>query len=81
MVHGRLTGYRQVAPAEDVYYAYRRHEGNSLWREGLAMVARQKHNHQPALWILAALTRWWSLSLLLSHVTPHKHTRTRMATG
>ena len=45
------------------------------------MVARQKHNRQPALWVIAALKRWWSLSLLLSHVTPHKHTRTRLATG
>jgi hypothetical protein len=40
-----------------------------------------KHNRQSALWVRTALTCWWSLSLLLSHVTPHTHTRTRLAKG
>ena len=31
------------------------------------MVAWQKHNRQSALLVVAALKRWWSLSLFLSH--------------
>jgi len=43
----RLTEYSEIAPAEDASYAYTYHEGNSLWRGGLAMVARAKHNRRP----------------------------------
>jgi hypothetical protein len=80
-VQERLTGDEQIAPAEDFSYASRRHEGPSLWREGLAMVARQKRHRQPAIVVIATLTRWESLSLLISHAATTKCRSTPAATG
>jgi hypothetical protein len=48
-VQGRLAEFGRVAPAADSEYAYRRHEGFSLWWCGLAMVALGKLYRLPSL--------------------------------